>query len=331
MESPVVIALGGNALIAPGQRGTVPEQFANTRRSLDRLEGFLRRGCPLVITHGNGPQVGNIVIRVEEARNKAYEVPLGVCVAESQGEVGYMIAQSLKNKLDALGDSRDVAAVLTQVLVDPHDPQLTHPTKPIGPFYGESEVATLEHRGLPYMEDSGRGYRRVVPSPRPLATVEKDVVRKLLEAGVVVVAAGGGGMPVYRDASGRLEGIDAVIDKDLASAVLAREIGAVELVILTSVDNVCLHYGTENEVRLGRIDAKEMQRHLDAGHFADGSMAPKVEAALTFLASGGRKTVITSAEGIEKILAGDENAGTTIVRESGKGKRKEECPSTSCA
>ncbi len=327
MKPTVVIALGGHAIIRPGQRGTVPEQFENTRLTFTALEAYLKRECSLVITHGNGPQVGNIVIRVEEARRKAYEVPLGVCVAESQGEMGYMIAQSLDNKLHEMNDPRDVVTVLTQSVVSLNDPQLSNPTKPIGPFYSRAEIQHLSHPDIHLTEDpGGLGFRRLVPSPRPIQTVEREVIKKLVLAGVIVVAAGGGGMPVYYDEAGRLEGLDAVVDKDFASALLAHEIGATELVIITSVSHVKVHFGTPQERSLTQVHPGELETYLNDGHFPPGSMGPKIEAAILFINNGGEKVIITSMEGIAGILSGDTKAGTIVTRQG-----TPRCPTTSCA
>jgi carbamate kinase len=308
----VVIALGGNAIIKNYQRGTVYEQFANTREALSDLPAIIREGHEVVITHGNGPQVGNILIRVEEALDEAYELPLGVCVAESQGEIGYMIAQTLKNFLIQNGIDREVSAVITQVIVDPDDPATFNPTKPIGPFLDEEGVASLKERKIPFVEDAGRGIRRVVPSPIPLKVVETPVIRLLLEAGVLVVAVGGGGMPVYRDHRDCLEGIDAVVDKDLASEVLAAELGADELIILTSVEKVALNFNKENEKLLDRLTTAEAKSYLDAGHFPPGSMGPKIEASIRFLEEhGGKRVVITSDSKLGEAFLG--TAGTVIT------------------
>jgi carbamate kinase len=217
----VVVALGGNALVRDGQRGTVYEQFANARRAIVDIVKLVKRGHHLILTHGNGPQVGNIMIRAKEALGKAYDVPLGVAVAESQGEMGYMIEQTLQNRLILENMTKSVVTVLTQVVCAHDDPSLKKPEKPIGPFYSKDEAETLMAAGMKMVEDSGRGWRHVVPSPNPLTIVEKETIKKLVDLGVIVIAAGGGGMPVYVEADGTYEGIDAVVDKDLASSVLA--------------------------------------------------------------------------------------------------------------
>jgi len=308
----VVIALGGNAIIKNYQRGTVYEQFANTRDSLKDIPGIINEGHDLVITHGNGPQVGNILIRVEEAIEEAYELPLGVCVAESQGEMGYMIAQTLKNFFTLNGIDREVVAVLTQVIVDPDHPATFNPTKPIGPFLDEEGTEGLKERGIPFIEDAGRGYRRVVPSPIPLEIVEAPVIKLLLEAGNLVVAVGGGGVPVYYDHRNCLEGVDAVVDKDLASEVLAAALGADDFIILTDVDKVCINFRKPNQTELDRLTVAEAREFLEEGHFPAGSMGPKIRAAIKFLEEdGGKRVVITSDQKLGAAFHG--KAGTIIT------------------
>ncbi len=294
MESTIVVALGGNALIKKGQKGTVYEQFSNARKALGEVVELVRQGNRVVITHGNGPQVGNIIIRTEAALGKAYDVPLGVAVAESEGEIGYMLQQTLQNKLKAAGIKKDVVTVLTQAICDKNDPQLKNPTKPIGPFYSREEIDRVEKRGLTVVSDSGRGYRRVVPSPVPRDIVEKNAVEKLLSAGSVVIAAGGGGMPVYVDRKGNLEGIDAVVDKDLASAVLGNAIGAQELIILTSVECVYSAFNTAEQECLRKLTVSKANELMQRGEFSEGSMKPKVLAAVQFLEHGGKRVIITA-------------------------------------
>ncbi|MFH1999503.1 MAG: carbamate kinase [Planctomycetota bacterium] len=309
----IVVALGGNAIIKEYERGTVPEQFANARSSLKDVPLLIQEGYELVITHGNGPQVGNILIRVERSIETAYELPLGVCVAETQGEMGYMIAQTLKNFFTQSRIDKEVVALLTQVIVDPDHPDTFTPSKPIGPFLDKTQLSSLEQRMVPYVDDSGRGYRRIVPSPIPLKVVESEVIKKLIDLGVLVVAAGGGGMPVYIDHRGCLEGVDAVVDKDLASAVLGLEIGADELIILTATEKVSLNYRTPNQINLDHLTAEEARKYGNEGHFPPGSMGPKIEAALHFLEAGGSRVIITSANKLLDACHG--KAGTVMTLE----------------
>jgi len=309
----IVIAFGGNAILQKGQEGTVYEQFANTRLAIDRIMGLIRDGHDVVITHGNGPQVGNMMIRVDRSRGFAYDLPLGVCVADTQGEMGYMIAQSLQNRLTREQIHREVVAVVTQVVVDREDPSLKHPTKPVGRFHTEEEARLMMAEGKHMVEDAGRGWRHVVPSPHPSRVVESSVIRQLVEAGHIVIACGGGGMPVYVEDDGTYEGIDGVVDKDRASAVLAREIGADELIILTEVDKVALNFNKPDQRFLDRLTVAEARRYLAEGHFHKGSMGPKVEAVIDFLENGGKRAIIASLDKAYDALHG--RAGTHFTRE----------------
>jgi carbamate kinase len=307
-----VIALGGNAITVPGIEDTIANQFANTRRSLDGVMDLIRRGYNLVVTHGNGPQVGNALLRVELARGKAPVLPLGVLVADTEGGMGYMIEQSLQNRLKREGSDRQVVTIITQMLVDFNDPAINNPTKYIGQFYTEEEAGLFEEtRGWTMKKDGNRGWRRVVPSPAPIAAVPKDMIRTLVDTGVIVIAGGGGGIPVYIDDKGNLEGIDAVIDKDLASSTIAREIGAEVLSILTSVDKVALNYGQPNEKVLGEVKLSEVKQYFADGHFPAGSMGPKIRAAIDFLEAGGELVTITSFDNAARSVNGE--AGTRIV------------------
>lgn len=310
-EEIIVIALGGNALIKRGQKGTVHEQFANAREALSDVVELIKQGYKAVITHGNGPQVGNIVIRTEAALGKAYDVPLGVAVAESEGEIGYMLQQTLQNKLRAAGIEKGVVTLLTQVVADRNDPQLKNPSKPIGPFYSKEEIERVKDRGIKIIEDAGRGYRRVVPSPVPLDIVEKKTIMKLIEQDVVVIAAGGGGMPVFIDEKGNYEGIDGVVDKDFATAVLGEKIGAKTMVILTSVEFAFLNFNTPKQEPIEKIRLSEAKNYLKEGHFAEGSMAPKIRASIQFLERGGEKVIITAIDKLLKAMEG--KTGTVIV------------------
>jgi carbamate kinase len=307
-----VVALGGNAITREGERDTIPRQFANTRESLSGIVELIKDGYNLAITHGNGPQVGNAVLRVELAKGKATYLPLQICVADTEGGIGYMIEQCLENRLKDEKIKRDVVTVVTQAVVDKDDPSIKNPTKFIGQFYSKKQALEFtEERGWVMKEDSRRGWRRVVPSPVPLEIVEKKTIKNLVNKGTIVIAAGGGGVPVYRE-DGELEGIDAVIDKDRASAVLARDIGAELLLILTGVEKVALHFGTRKQKNLSKLSLKDAKRFLADGHFPPGSMGPKIEAAVQFLESGGKEVIITSIE--KAFQSVKKKAGTRIVR-----------------
>ncbi|MBP7867093.1 MAG: carbamate kinase [Acidobacteria bacterium] len=309
----IVIAFGGNAILQKGQEGTVYEQFANTRTAIDHVMGLIREGHEVVITHGNGPQVGNMMMRVDKSRGFAYDLPLGVCVADTQGEMGYMIAQSLQNRLIREKIERPVVAVVTQVVVDRNDPSVLHPTKPVGRFYSEAEAQEMHKQGKHMVEDAGRGWRHVVPSPIPRRVVESPIIRQLIDLGAIVIACGGGGMPVYIEDDGTFEGIDGVVDKDRASSVLAREIEADELIVLTEVDKVALNYNKPDQVDLDTLNLAQARAYLAEGHFHKGSMGPKVEAVCDFLEGGGKRAVIASLDKAYDALHG--RAGTHFTRE----------------
>ncbi len=306
-----VVALGGNAITRESEEGNITEQFENTRRSLSGVVHLIGQGHRVIITHGNGPQVGNALIRVEETRGIVPPLPLGVIVADLEGGMGYMIEQCLQNKLSDARLHREVTTVLTQVVVDPGDPSIKEPSKFVGPFFKKEQVEELQKtRGWIMKEDKGRGYRRVVPSPFPREIVEKNVIKTLLEAGGVVVAAGGGGIPVYRDKRGWLEGVDAVIDKDLASALLGNQVGADILMILTGVDKVAVNFGTPQQKELDKLSVDEARRYLEAGEFPKGSMGPKIQAAINFIRGGGQEVIISSIENAVSALEGE--TGTRI-------------------
>lgn len=307
----IVVALGGNAIIEEGTQGTITEQFANTRKSLAAIVGMIEEGHKVVLTHGNGPQAGVHLIRNEAASSQVPPSPLGVIVADTQGSMGYMIAQSLANALVKRGIERQVVTVITQVEVNPTDPSMLNPTKYVGPFYKAEQVEKLRERGWIVKEDPGRGFRRVVPSPLPLDVVEKEVIKDLLDEGKIAIAAGGGGVPVYREADGTLEGVDAVIDKDRASALLASLIGADELYILTGVDRVAINFKRPDQRFFDRLSLADCERYLAEGQFPKGSMGPKIEAACDFVRRGGERVVITSLEKAMDALHG--SAGTTIT------------------
>ncbi len=311
MPRTAVVALGGNAISPKNEKDTIPNQFANTRKSLRAVVNLVRKGYHLAITHGNGPQVGNALLRVELTIDRAPFLPLGICVADTEGGMGYMIEQSLQNALIQEKIQRAVVSIITQVIVDANDPSINNPTKFVGSWYSKEEITELARRfNWNIREDNQRGWRRVVPSPVPKQIINREAIKHLVDSGTIVIAAGGGGIPVYVMENGLYEGFDAVIDKDLASAVLARDIGAQELYILTDVDNVKINFGEPDEQALGLIHAAELQRYYQAGQFPAGSMGPKVKAALDFIAAGGEKVVITS---LEKAVAGLDGTSGTIV------------------
>lgn len=306
-----VIALGGNAISSTG-RDDIHVQFANTRKSLEVVVELIKNNYNLAITHGNGPQVGNALLRVEKTAQEIPALPLGVIVADTEGGMGYMIEQSLQNKLKKLGIEREVVTIVTQVIVDPHDPSIINPTKFVGPFYNEKQAKKLsELFNWVIKEDPGRGFRRVVPSPKPVKIVNSRIIKQLVDQGIIVIAAGGGGIPVYIEIDGTYEGIDGVIDKDLASAVLACDIKAHILAILTGVDYVYLNYNKTNQQKLERMTLREAKKYLAEGHFPSGSMGPKIESAIKFLASGGKEVLITSLQKAKEAFFG--NFGTKII------------------
>jgi carbamate kinase len=308
----IVVAVGGNSLIRDEKHRSVGDQYEAVVETVKNLMPLIEAGHRLVLTHGNGPQVGFILLRSEYSRGFLHEVPLDSIVADTQGAIGYQLQQAFENAFWKKKLRRWVATVVTQTLVDEKDPAFQKPTKPIGPFYKEEQAKErIAKDGWAMVEDAGRGWRRVVPSPRPVKIIESRVINALLEDGVVVIAAGGGGVPVVRDEAGQLRGVAAVIDKDYASALLAKEIGADLFVISTAVERVCLNFGKPDQKSLDRVTADEARRYLKEGHFAAGSMKPKVEACLQFLEGGGKEALITCPEAIEKALAG--GSGTRIV------------------
>jgi carbamate kinase len=314
MKKTAVLALGGNAIIKAGQKGTITEQFANTRDSLDGIVELISRGYQLSITHGNGPQVGNL-LRQQEAGEKEgmAALPLGVLNAATEGTMGYMIEQSLQNKLLEHGITKQVITIVSQVVVDKNDPSMKNPTKFVGSTYYSAEQAEelKQNLGWTLKEDSGKGYRRVVPSPMPKEIIPAETINELVHRGEVVIAVGGGGIPVYREDSGKLEGVDAVIDKDFASALLALNIKADLFVILTGVDKVAINYGKENQQDVDVMTVAEAQKHYDDKQFPAGSMGPKILAAIDFLRRGGSEVLITSIDRIVDAFEG--KTGTRIV------------------
>ena len=309
----VVIAIGGNSLIKDAKHQSVPDQYAAVVETVRHITELLERRYRVVITHGNGPQVGFILLRSEHSRGLLHQVPLDSIVADTQGALGYQLQQALENEFRRRGLKKSVATVITQTLVDRNDPAFAKPSKPIGEFYTRAQAEErVRIEKWTMAEDAGRGWRRVVASPKPVRIIEAEVVRHLVKDGYVVVAAGGGGIPVVADEAGLLSGVPAVIDKDLASAVLARQIGADLLVISTAIEKVCLNFGQPEQRALDSMTVAEAQRYAAAGHFAAGSMLPKVEACVQFVQGGGLAGVITSPGKLP--LAVDGCAGTRITR-----------------
>ena len=309
----LVVAVGGNAIIREKQRGTQWEQLANIEVCCEGLIELLAMGYRLVITHGNGPQVGNNLLRGKCAHHVLPPMMLDVYGAETQGQLGYMLQRVLNNKLGERGISAKVVTLITQVLVDGQDPAFKNPSKPIGPFYTREEFENMsEGEKANYVEDSGRGYRRVVPSPKPHRVVEYQTIRELVEGGKIVIAVGGGGIPVVKGQDGKYYGVEAVIDKDLAAAVLAREIGADYLLILTNVEGVAINFGKDNMTYIAKMSTTEARQYMKEGHFPPGSMGPKLEAAIDFVEFNGGKAFITSLEKAGLALAG--KSGTIVYK-----------------
>jgi len=312
MKKLAVVAFGGNALLRGDQKGTIDEQEANAYTTAEHMLKLLNRDYNLVITHGNGPQVGNLLLN-NIAGHKMHnlpEMPLDVCVAYSQGFIGYVIEQQLKNVLRAHDMDRDVITIITDVLVNKDDPAFENPTKPIGPFYTKEEADRIagETKSVFAADPRGRGYRKVVASPQPLVISNVKTIEKIARGGQIIIAVGGGGIPVFYVEQNKTQGIDAVIDKDLASALLASQINADKFFIMTDVPKVCLHYNTPKEQAITRMTIAEAKRYLAEGHFADGSMGPKVRAAIYIVEHSGKDTIITRTD-----LLGVDDGGTRIT------------------
>ncbi len=312
MGKKAVIAIGGNSILRAEQKGTISEQFANTIETAEHVADMIMMGYELVITHGNGPQVGNMLLMSEKTEEILYPLPLDICDSNTQGSMGYMIQQALGNVLKERKIKKSVVTVVTQVVVDRNDPAFKKPTKPIGPFYFKEKAERYrEEKKWDIIEDAGRGYRRVVPSPEPLEIVENDLIKKLVDDGVIVIGVGGGGIPVIKEKN-FLKGVEAVIDKDLASSLLASHINAELLLISTNVKKVFLNYNKSNQKGIDRMTVKEAKKYLSEGHFPPGSMGPKIEAGIRFLEKGGKKVIITSPECIGDALKN--KTGTHIGR-----------------
>jgi carbamate kinase len=309
----VVVAIGGNSLITDADHQSVEDQYLAAAETDHHIADLVAQGLDVVVAHGNGPQVGFILRRSELAAHELHEVPLDVCGADTQGAIGYLLQQNLHNDLQQRGIPHGVVALVTQVEVDPGDPAFDAPTKPIGSFMDANQAALRRAEGWELREDAGRGWRRVIASPRPKRIVEIEAVRALLASRFVVIAVGGGGIPVAADAEGNLRGVPAVIDKDLAAALLAREIGADLLLISTAVEKVALHFGTPEQRWVDELTLEEARRyHAEGIHFAPGSMGPKIEAVIEFLEHGGHEAIITDPPNLARALKGE--TGTRVVR-----------------
>lgn len=305
-----VVAVGGNSLSRAEQTGTIAEQWENAVDTCRSIADLVAGGWDVVLTHGNGPQVGYALRRVELARSQVYPLPLYICDADTEGGIGFMLQQILGNELVQRGIRRTVATIVSQVRVDPTDPAFQNPTKPIGQFYSAEDArARTAHDGWQMREDAKRGWRRVVPSPKPIEVIEIEAIRRCVQGGIITIAVGGGGVPVVRR-DGKLEGIEAVIDKDLASALLARELGADLLLIATAVEAVQVGFGTPGARALREVGRDEVQKYAQAGEFPAGSMGPKIQAALDFLDQGGKRVIITDPQHMGAAARGQ--AGTSI-------------------
>jgi carbamate kinase len=308
-----VIAIGGNSLIKDEQHRSVEDQYQAAKETCAHIAAMIKDSWNVVIGHGNGPQVGFILRRSELAAHELHEVPLDACGADSQGAIGYALQQNLYNFFHQMGINKQVATIVTQVEVSRDDPAFQNPTKPIGSFMDQAQAERRRQEGWDVVEDAGRGWRRVVPSPLPMRIVEEAVIKQLIAAGVIVIAVGGGGIPVVADEKGNLKGIAAVIDKDYASSLLASSIGADLFIISTAVEKVALNYGKPNQQWLDHLTLAQAKEYLAAGgHFAKGSMAPKIQAVVNFLERGGKEAIITNPENLERALAGE--TGTRITK-----------------
>ena len=307
-----VVAVGGNSLIKDKTHKTVPDQYDAAAESMHQIAGMIETGWDVVITHGNGPQVGFILRRSELSKHELHEVPLDYCGADTQGAIGYMFQQALYNEFAQRGLNKQAATIVTQVLVDRKDPAFENPSKPIGSFMDQPTAsARSEAEGWVVVEDAGRGWRRVVPSPQPIEIVQQDAILTLVKQGYVVIAVGGGGIPVVKDEAGNLVGVEAVIDKDFASALLANGIQADLLLVSTAVPQIAINYNKPDQRWLDRMTLAEAKDYLAGGHFAKGSMGPKVQAIIKYLEAGGVEALVTDPGNIERALAGE--TGTRIV------------------
>jgi carbamate kinase len=309
-----LIAFGGNALLPDNQRGLQDEQMRNARKAAELMVHIVRKGYELIVVHGNGPQVGNLLLQMEEAVTKVPPYTLDVCDAMTEGSMGFMLERAITNELRRLSLDKEVASLVTQVVVDKDDPAFAHPTKPVGPFYSKYRAQMLaKEKKWAMVEDAGRGYRKVVPSPKPIDVVPKWVIRDLVHAGRVVIAAGGGGIPVIITGNGLFEGVEAVIDKDYAASLLAREVGADLFIILTAIERVYIDFGKPGQREVPVLTVGEAKRYLEDGQFPAGSMGPKIRAAIEYIEAGGREVLITKDTHLKAALLN--RSGTRIVAE----------------
>lgn len=312
-EKIALIAFGGNAILPNGQRGLQKEQMKNAEKAAKMMMEIVLKGYELIIVHGNGPQVGNILIQMEEASNKIPPFTLEVCDAMTEGSMGYMLEKALINELRKNSIDKEVVTILTQVIVDREDPAFQNPTKPVGPFYTQYRAQQLiKEKKWTMIEDAGRGWRKVVPSPKPIDIIPKRVISDLVRSGRIVISAGGGGIPVIINSKGLVEGVEAVIDKDYASSLLASEVGVDLFIILTGVDRVYLNYGKENQREIKVMRVQEAKKYLEEGHFPSGSMGPKIRSAIQYIEAGGKEVLITSATKLKAALVN--RAGTRIIQ-----------------
>ncbi|MBE6044024.1 MULTISPECIES: carbamate kinase [Clostridium] len=309
----IVVALGGNAILQPGQFASYENQLNNVKISCEVLAKLVKQGHRLIITHGNGPQVGNIIRQNEEAASVIPPMPMDVCSAESQGFIGYMIQQSMMNELINLGVETPVVTFVTRVEVDEKDSAFENPTKPIGMFYSEDQAKELmREKQWILKSDANRGWRRVVPSPNPVSIVEKKSIKKLIEEGNIVIACGGGGIPVVKCEDGTYKGVEAVIDKDRSGCKLAEQAEADMFIILTDVENACINYGKEDQKALGKVSVEELERYIENGEFSKGSMLPKVESAVEFVKKTNGISIICALDKAELAIEG--KAGTIVKK-----------------
>jgi len=307
-----LIAFGGNAILSDNQRGLQSEQMKNAQKAAQLMTHIVKKGYELIIVHGNGPQVGNILIQMEESVNKIPPFSLEVCDAMTEGSMGFMLEMALVNELRKNSLDKEVTTLITQVVVDRDDPAFNNPTKPIGPFYSKYRAQMLaREKKWTMIEDAGRGYRKVVPSPRPIDIVPKQIIHDLVHSGKIVIAAGGGGIPIIINGRGLFQGVEAVIDKDYAASLIAREVGVDLFIILTGVPRVYINFGTPDETPISLMTIQEAQKHLDDGQFPSGSMEPKIKAAMEYIRNGGKEVLITSASHLKAALIN--RSGTKII------------------